>query len=214
MAPIKVIVFDDRIELRETMELVLTGAQGIEFLGAWENCSEAEHIAEVYKPDVILMDIDMPVVNGIEGTRVLTKRYPHIKIIMLTVFEDDENIFEALCSGAVGYLLKKSSPEKIVSALHEVMEGGAPMTANIALKVLRFFPKNYTTDTPVDYKLTVREKEILQALVKGLSYKLVAEELRISIDTVRTHIRKIYDKLHVNSATEAVSFALKNKIFK
>lgn len=211
---IRVLLFDNNSDIRETLTLALTDVDSIDFLGSWENCANAKQIVEVYKPDVILMDIDMPVCNGIDGVKLISKEFPHIKVIMLTVFDDDSNIFNALCAGAVGYLLKKTSPEKIVDSIQDALSGGAPITSSIALKVLKFFPKNYADQEINDFQLTKREHEILQALVKGMSYKIVAAEFKISIDTVRSHIRRIYEKLHVNSATEAAHVAMKNKIFK
>lgn len=208
---IKVVVFEDKPDLRESLVAILEEHENIECCGAWENCADAEQIAEVYHPDIVLMDIDMPVVNGLEGTKILSKKFPALPIIMLTVFDDDENIFNAICAGATGYLLKKSSPEKIIASIFDVLEGGAPMTSSIAKKVLNFFPKKPTQSPTDTYHLTSRETDILNCLVKGQSYKLISAELGISIDTVRSHIKKIYDKLHVNSATEAVSKFLHSK---
>ncbi len=208
---IKVVVFEDKPELRESLVAVLESHPDIECCGAWENCAEAEHIADIYRPDIVLMDIDMPVVNGIEGTKKLSAKYPALPVVMLTVFDDDANIFEAICAGATGYLLKKTSPEKIITSLFEVLDGGAPMTSSIAKKVLQIFPKKQAVQNTDMYHLTPRETDILTGLSKGQSYKLISADLGISIETVRSHIKKIYEKLHVNSATQAVSRFLNSR---
>jgi len=203
--PIKVVVFEDQPDLRESLVELLESHEGIECCGAWENCVDALHIAALYQPDIVLMDIEMPEMNGIEGTRMLSAKYPDLPILMITVFDDDENIFNAICAGASGYLLKKSSPDKILTSLFEALEGGAPITSSIAKKVLKFIPSKSAAEETDNWSLTKREKEILECLATGKSYKLISADLGISIDTVRSHIKKIYDKLHVNSATAAVS---------
>ncbi|HYV91629.1 MAG TPA: response regulator transcription factor [Chitinophagales bacterium] len=208
--PIKVIIYEDNDDLRDSLSQTLEEAKGLELLTAFPNCEFVKEHVEVYKPDVVLMDIDMPVVNGLQGVKIISQNFPALPVIMLTVFEDDKNIFEAICNGATGYLLKKSSPEKIIDSIKEVINGGAPMTASVARRVLSFFPRSSTKDET--NHLSAREMEILSWLVKGNSYKMIANELSISIDTVRSHIKKIYEKLHVNSATEAVSKALNEKI--
>lgn len=214
MKSLRVLIYEDNIDLRESMQHVLEMTSNINFLAGFSNCSDIKLHMEIYQPDVILMDIDMPEVNGIEGTAIVKQFYPDIQILMLTVFDEEDKIFEAICAGANGYLLKKTPPEKIIEAINNVMHGDVPLTPFIARKMLQIFPKAKKTDTPENYNLTIREQEILTCLVKGLSYKLIAEQLGISIDTVRSHIKKIYEKLHVNSATEAVVKALKNRIVK
>lgn len=203
--PIKVIVFEDQPDLRDSLISLLEDCEDIECCGAWENCSDAEHIVEVYQPAIVLMDIDMPVMNGIEGTKILSNKFPGLPVIMLTVFDDDENIFNAICAGASGYILKKSAPEKIIQSIREALSGGAPITAAVAKRMLQFFPKKAVEEDTDLNNLTQREKQILGFLAEGQSYKLIANGLGISIDTVRSHIKKIYEKLHVNSATAAVS---------
>jgi DNA-binding NarL/FixJ family response regulator len=210
--PIKVIIYEDNEDLRDSLSQTIEAAQGLELQNAFPNCEHVKEHMEVYKPDVVLMDIDMPVVNGLEGVKIISQNFPSLPVIMLTIFEDDKSIFEAICNGASGYLLKKSSPEKITDAIKDVMEGGAPMTASVARKVLSFFPKSRSANGDATDNLSKRETEILTWLVKGHSYKMIANELAISIDTVRSHIKKIYEKLHVNSATEAVSKALIKKM--
>lgn len=203
--PIKVIVFEDQPDLRDSLISLLEDCEDIECCGAWENCSDAEHIVGVYQPAIVLMDIDMPVMNGIEGTKILSNKFPGLLVIMLTVFDDDENIFNAICAGASGYILKKSAPEKIIQSIREALSGGAPITAAVAKRMLQFFPKKAVEEDTDLNNLTQREKQILGFLAEGQSYKLIANGLGISIDTVRSHIKKIYEKLHVNSATAAVS---------
>lgn len=208
---IKVVVFEDRDELRVALSTLLESAEGITLCGAWENCDNVIEIVETQQPDVLLMDIEMPGTNGLQGLQLLQNYLPRINVIMLTVFEDDENVFKSLCLGAHGYLLKRTPPKKIIEAIKEVHNGGSPMTSTIARKVLQSFSAQNKNQTN-EFGLSQREKEILQSLVQGNSYKMTASTLGISLDTVRSHIRNIYDKLHVHSVSEAVSLALKNKI--
>ncbi len=208
---IKVAVFEDKDDLRESLMALLETEEDIECVGGWENCSQVKKITDHYRPDVILMDIDMPEVNGLQGLQIVKEHYPNTTVIMLTVFEDDENVFNSLCMGANGYLLKRTPPAKIIEAIHEVLDGGAPMTSSIAKKVLTTFAqKNVPTNQ--EYNLTAREKDILASLVKGNSYKMIADEYKVSINTVRQHIRKVYEKLQVHSMNEAVAKAIHNKI--
>lgn len=167
------------------------------------------------KPDVVLMDIDMPVLNGIETVNIATEKYPNTKFVMLTVFDDDDKIFDAIKAGAIGYLLKDESVDKIVTSIKEVIEfGGAPMSPRIARKALQLMIEGKTNEKKNENALlSDREKDILKGLVQGLDYKGVADMLFISPHTVRTHITNIYKKLHVSSKTQAVMFAVKNKWF-
>jgi len=158
-----------------------------------------------------LMDIDMPEVNGVEAVKRIRKLNPQLPIIMLTVFDDNENIFKAIYAGASGYILKRYVTVEIVAAIHNVLTGGAPMTGTVAKKVLQMLPVAISAEEE-NQVLTVKEKDILQLLVNGYSYKMIASEISISIDTVRFHIKKIYDKLHVHSSTGAVSKAIKEKL--
>ena len=208
---IKVALFEDKPDLQEVISQVLESEDDIQFCGAWENCDHVKRIMNIHQPDVVLMDIEMPGTNGIEGLKIIKQYFPDINVLMLTVFDDDYNVFEAVCYGAAGYLLKNTTPQKIIEAIHDVHNGGAPMTASVARKVLHLFSKSFSKPDE-QYNLTQREKDILASLVKGNSYKMIATEQNISIDTVRTHIRKIYDKLHVHSMNEAVSKAIKQRL--
>lgn len=183
----------------------------LEFVGMFENCVDVIKNIESTQPDVVLMDIEMPVVNGLEGVLIIHQKFPQIAVIMQTVFEDDDKVFESLKSGACGYILKKTAPEKVIDAIRDAREGGAPMTPAIAQRVLNYFVRNQPSVSN-DYELTNREKEILALLVEGKSYKMIASHTNTSYHTVNAHIRKIYEKLHVHSASEAVSKAIKEKI--
>ncbi|MFT3705367.1 MAG: response regulator transcription factor [Agriterribacter sp.] len=207
---IRILLYDDVQSLRETLVMLLSATEGFEVVGQFDNCETASADVSALHPDVVLMDIDMPAVTGIEGVKAIRKQHQDVKIIMLTVFDDNRNIFDSIRFGANGYLLKKSAPEAIVSAIRDVYNGGAPMNAAIATQVLKMFAGMSAGSH--DYDLSEREKEVLQSLVDGNSYKMVAASLAISIDTVRTHIRSIYEKLQVNSKSEAVAKAIKNRI--
>lgn len=208
---IKVLLYDDNEALRTSMEALITEDNGFELLAAMPNAETVETDIRELKPDVVLMDIDMPVVNGVEAMKKISRINDKLPVIMLTVFDDNENIFNAICAGASGYILKRYATEEIPSAIRMVLTGGAPMTGSVARKVLMMVPQAKTSDQEKS-NLTDKEIAILQFLVNGYSYKMIAAELKISIDTVRFHIKKIYDKLHVHSATEAVSKAIKDKL--
>ncbi len=208
---IKILIYEDITELRETLELLLGNAEGMEVVGAFDNCETAPTDLSVLQPDVILMDIDMPGCSGIEGVKDIRRVNGDVKILMQTVFDDNKNIFEAIRAGANGYTLKKTSPDKLIQYIRDAYDGGAPMNASIATQVLKMFA-SLPSPSGTNYNLSEREKQVLQLLVDGNSYKMVASEMHISIDTVRSHIRNIYDKLHVNSKSEAVAKALKDKI--
>lgn len=208
--PISVLLYEDNQKLREGLSFLLESTPNINFLGSFENCEGIDNQILNSKPDVVLMDIDMPIADGFHGLRVIRKYSSDIQVIMLTVFDSDEHIFEAIKLGANGYLLKTSSPTQIIDAILNVYEGGVPMTSAIARKVLAFMSHNKTQT--IDYKLTKREKEVLENLVKGLSYKMIAHQIGTGIDTVRAHIKHIYEKLHVHSQTEAVAKAIQEKI--
>jgi len=204
-----VLIYEDNDLLRESVGNMIRTSDSLDLSGAFENVLNVESQVKSYTPDFILMDIDMPGMSGIEAVKKVRKFNPAVPIIMLTVFDDNKNVFEALQSGASGYLLKKHISTKLFDAIHEVQEGGAPMSPSIARMVIASMQKSSGENR---YHLTDREKEILTSLSKGNSYKLIATEFSISIDTVRTHIKKIYEKLQVHSQTEAVSKAINEKL--
>ncbi len=207
---IKVLLYDDSDQFREAITLLLGGTEGFEVAGSFNNCETAAADIDMLKPDVILMDIDMPGATGIDGVRMIREKNDTIKIIMLTVFDNNQNIYDAIRFGANGYVLKKSAPTAIINAIKDVFEGGAPMNSSIATQVLQMFAG--MSPATQNYGLSEKEKAVLKSLVDGNSYKMVAASLNISIDTVRTHIRNIYEKLQVNSKSAAVAKALKDRI--
>ncbi len=212
MNDIKAAVFDDNKPRRDLLQLLINSSDGLICTGAYNDCREVIRKISSAVPDVILMDIDMPYVNGIEGLKLVRKEFPGIKILMQTVFEDDEKIFSAIVGGADGYILKKTPPAKLIDAILEVMQGGAPMTPSVARQVLLLFNNKHSQIPKKDFNLTEREQEILNYLVQGLSYKMIAAKCNISYPTVNTHISHIYEKLHVNSGTEAVAKAMEQNI--
>jgi DNA-binding NarL/FixJ family response regulator len=206
---ISIVIYEDNDQLRDSLAGLLSLVENFEVLEAHPDCSEVEKQVQASRPDVILMDIDMPGINGITAVKKIRAFDSKVQIIMLTVFDDNTHVYDALCAGANGYLLKKYVSDKLISSIEEVLKGGAPMSPSIARMVInnmrQAIPQN-------DYQLTNREKEILQSLAQGNSFKLIAAELTISLDTVRTHIKHIYDKLHVRSQIEAVSKAINEKL--
>jgi DNA-binding NarL/FixJ family response regulator len=208
---IRILLYDDNEALRVSMQALIQDDPGFELLAAMPNAETVAADIDTLQPQVILMDIDMPVVNGVQAVRAIRKLNKELPIIMLTVFDDNENIFNAICAGASGYILKRYATEEIANAIRNVLSGGAPMTGSVARKVLQMVPQAKNEEQEKS-DLSARETSILQLLVNGYSYKMIATELKMSIDGVRFHIKKIYDKLHVHSATEAVSKALKDKL--
>ncbi|HUR30324.1 MAG TPA: response regulator transcription factor [Saprospiraceae bacterium] len=208
----KIIIYEDNQVFRESLMRLLGSNSAFETTGAFENCSNIEEEITTLRPHVVLMDIQMPGVNGLKGLEIIRRQSPDVKVIMLTVFEDNKNIFDAICKGANGYLLKHSSPSQIFHAIEEVLQGGAPLTPSIANSVLVLLSDKKLIPAGNAYQLTPREKEILESLVEGNSYKMIASALMISVETVKTHIKKVYEKLQVNSQTEAVTKAMKERI--
>jgi len=208
---IRVLVFEDNMSLRNSLYQLVNGSEGFKCVGAFENCSQLLKNVQDTKPDVVLMDIQMPGINGIEAVKMLRDKYPRLKVMMQTIFEDREKIFQSIYAGASGYVLKNTSPSRFLEFIKETYEGGAPMSPTVATKVLQMITQH---DPPSgqEFDLSDREKEVLSFLVKGMSYKLIGETCFISIDTVRAHIRNIYEKLHVHSKAEAVATAIKSKI--
>lgn len=206
---LRISIYDDNDSLRDTLALVLEMADELTLVGSYADALQVVETVQKDQPDVVLMDIEMPHRSGIEAVVLLNEALPQPpKILMLTAYEDTESVFAAIEAGAVGYLLKKTPAEKIIEGVHEVAQGGAAMSPSIALKVLGSFQK----PKKVAYDLTTKEREVLQRLVEGDSYKLIAHHCQISISTVQTHIMHIYEKLHVNSKGEAINKALRDKI--
>ena len=206
--PVKIAIFEDNDRLRESLVYLLK-MNNYEIIGDYNQCNDAANIARVYQPDVVLMDIDMPGESGIKGVALIKEARPDTAVIMYTVFEDDEKLFQCLCAGANGYLLKKTPPGKLFEAILEVLEGGAPMSPSIARKVLNTFK---TTPEANNYMLSPREIEVLQWLIKGYSIKIIASEMNLAFDTIRSHLKNIYQKLHVNCGKEAIAKALNERI--
>lgn len=209
---IKVTIFEDNHSLRVGLYQLINGSAGFQCAGAFEDCSNLIKNIQDTKPDVVLMDIGMPGIDGIEGVRILREKFPDIKILMQTIFEENEKIFQSILAGASGYILKNTSPGRILDFIKETYDGGAPMSPSVAIKVLKMVASKSESTNKHEFKLSEREKEILSCLVKGMSYKLIADACFISIDTVRGHIRNIYEELHVHSKGEAVAKAIKNNI--
>jgi DNA-binding NarL/FixJ family response regulator len=208
---IKIVLYEDNAPLREGLSMLLNGSEGFEVVAAFKNCNNVVAEVEALQPDVVLMDIDMPGTNGIDGLKLIRQKNADVKVLMLTVFDDNKNVFDAIRNGANGYLLKKTPPAKLLEYIQEAHSGGAPMSSSVATQVLKMFSEA-NTPSGDDYHLSEREKQVLQLLVNGYSYKMIASEMYISIDTVRSHIKKIYEKLHVNSKSEAVAKAFKDRL--
>ena len=207
---ISLVIYEDNVRLRESLELLLSGDSGFVVAGAFSNCNAVTQQIDVLRPQLVIMDIDMPGMNGIEGVRRIKTDFPETKVIMYTVFDDDNRIFDCICNGADGYLLKNTAPLKLIQALQELAAGGVPMSPFVAQKVFHYFRS--AKQDKEDFNLTPRETLILDLLVRGNSYKMIADKSSISIDTVKKHLQNIYHKLHVNCGTEAVVKALQHKI--
>jgi DNA-binding NarL/FixJ family response regulator len=210
---IRVALFEDIKEIRELLTETIENSEGLLMTGAYANANEALKVMKRDRPDVVLMDIQMPGISGIEAVRTIKASFPEIQILMQTVFEDNARIFAAICAGASGYILKDATPERYLDAIIEVAQGGAPMSPVIARKVLTMFQGQNAASPKEEYhELSPTEQKVLGCLVRGLSYKLIADECKISISTVNFHLKNIYRKLHVNSATEAISKALRQQL--
>lgn len=207
---IRVVIVEDNSTIREGLKLLIDGTDGYSCEAVYSNCEDLLTEIQKIKIDVILMDIDLPGISGIEGIRRIKKIFDDILILILTVYDENDLIFEALCAGASGYLVKKTPPAKLLDAIKDAYEGGAPMTSNIARKVVDYFQKKKPMHKDAEsISLTKREKEVLSGLVEGNSYRAIADELNVSLDTVRFHFRNIYKKMHVHSQSEAVVKAIK-----
>ena len=211
MSPPGILIYEDNNNLRESLCSLITFSDKFLLLGDYPDVLQAEAQVRNINPDIIIMDIDMPGVNGIEAVKKIRSFNVEVAIIMLTVFDDSRHVFDAICAGASGYLLKKHISDKLINSIWEVLDGGAPMSPGIARLVIQNMQQLPSADQN-KYKLTPKEKEVLSSLSKGNSFKLIAAEQDISIDTVRTHIKKIYEKLQVHSQTEAVSKAVNERL--
>jgi DNA-binding NarL/FixJ family response regulator len=210
---IKVVIIEDLRDIREGLAALLNGTEGYKCVGKFGSMEEALRNIQRDVPDVVLSDIGLPGMDGIEGIGIIKEKYPEMTILMLSVYNDNERIFDALCAGAQGYLLKKTPPARIVESLNEAINGGAPMSPEIARKVITLF-RDIRPPERVDYDLTPHETRLLKLLIEGHTKKTAAAEIGVSVNTVSFHLKRVYEKLQVHSKSEAVAKALKNRIIK
>jgi DNA-binding NarL/FixJ family response regulator len=210
---IKVAIIEDRREIREGLAMLIGGTPSFTCVGQYRSMEDALPRIGTATPDIALCDIQLPGMSGIEGIRILKERHPDLLLLMLTIYDDDERIFEALCAGACGYLLKKTPPARLLESLKEAVDGGSPMSPEVARRVITLF-RDFSPPKKADYDLTPHETRLLQLLVKGHSYKTAAAELNVSINTIKFHINLIYEKLQVHSKSEAVATALNHRLVK
>src|SRR5262245_4011259 len=212
-ADVKVAIIEDQRKLREYLAVLIDGTEGFRCAGSFRSMEEALDKIGSDLPDVALVDIGLPGMDGIEGIKILKERYPKLILLAHTVYDGDERIFDALCAGASGYLLKKTSPTRLLESLREAVTGGAPMTPEVAQKVIRLF-RDFRPREKADEELTPHELRLLEMLVEGHNYKTAAAELGVTTHTISFHLQRIYEKLHVHSKTEAVAKALRNRLIK
>jgi DNA-binding NarL/FixJ family response regulator len=210
-APVRVVIIEDLLEVREGLAVLINGTSGFACAGRFRTMEDALAGIDATPPDVILTDIGLPGMNGIEGTRILSARYPGVPILALSVYGDDENVFDAICAGASGYLLKSTPPARLLDALTEVVAGGAPMSPEIARRVITLF-RDFRPPERASYRLTPQETELLKLMVDGHHYKTAAREMGISTNTVSFHLKHVYQKLQVHSKSEAVAKALRERL--
>ena len=206
---IKIVIVEDNETIREGLAALINGTEGYKCSASYVSCEKMLDDIKSLKPDVMLMDIELPGISGIEGVKKVKEILPDVNILMLSIYEENERIFDALCAGACGYLIKKTPPARLIEAIREANDGGSPMSSHIARKVVSFFRSQATQVQKPESNLSERETDILKKLAEGNSYQTIAEALFISIDTVRYHIRNIYKKLQVHSQSEAVAKALR-----
>ncbi|HKV42641.1 MAG TPA: response regulator transcription factor [Blastocatellia bacterium] len=209
--PVRVAIIEDRREIREALSMLINGTEGFQCSGVYRAMEEALSGIEGELPDVVLADIGLPGMSGIEGVRILRERHPNLLMMMLTVYDDDERIFDALCAGACGYLLKRTSPARLIEGLKEAVQGGAPMSPEVARRVVALF-RDIRPPERAAYQLTPHELRLLKLLVEGHNYKTAAAELGVTFHAIHFHMRNIYAKLQVHSKSEAVSKALRDRI--
>jgi DNA-binding NarL/FixJ family response regulator len=210
-AIIKTAIVEDQRDIRDGLTMLINGTAGYHCTGSYRSMEEA--LAQISRelPDVVLSDIGLPGMDGIEGIKLLKERYPQMLVLMLTVYDDDDRIFEALCAGACGYLLKRTSPARLLECLKEAVTGGAPMSPEVARRVITLF-RDIRPPERADYELTPHETRLLKLLVEGHNYTTSAEEIGVSVNTIKFHMRNIYDKLQVHSKSEAVAKALRDRL--
>jgi len=210
-APVRVIVIEDLHEVREGLTMLINGTNGFQCPASYRTMEEALKGISGTRPDVILTDIGLPGMDGVEGTRILRERFPDVPILALTVYDDDDNVFNAICAGASGYLLKNTAPARLLESLQEVVDGGAPMSPDVARRVVTLF-RQFRPPARASYHLTPQEIELLKLLVEGHHYKTAADVLGISTNTISFHLKNIYEKLQVHSKSEAVAKALRERL--
>ena len=208
---IRVAIVEDQRDIREGLTTLINGTSGYQCTGAYRSMEEGLEGIRRNMPDIALCDIGLPGMSGIEGIRILNERHPQLQIMMLTVYDDDDRIFDALCAGACGYLLKRTSPKRLLESLSEAASGGAPMSPEVASRVIKLF-RVIRPPEKADYELTPHETRLLKLIVQGHNYTTAAEELGVSYNTVKFHMRRIYEKLQVHSKSEAVAKALRDRI--
>jgi DNA-binding NarL/FixJ family response regulator len=210
-AIVKVAIVEDQRDIREGLASLIKFTDGYQCIGSFRSMEEALEKIRFELPHIMLVDIGLPGMNGIEGIRLLKESWPGILVLMLTVYEDDEIIFDALCAGACGYLLKKTPPARLIESLNEAMNGGAPMSPEVARRVIKLF-RQISPPEKADYQLTPHELRILKLLVEGHNYKTAATAQGVKVTTIAFHMRNIYEKLQVHSKSEAVAKALRNRL--
>jgi len=210
---LKVALIEDQPTIREGLQTLIDGTAGYHCSGSFGSMEEALDLIVDAIPDIVLVDIGLPRMSGIEGIRVLRQKYPDLPALVLTVYDDDKRIFDAICAGACGYLLKKTPPARLMESLKETVDGGAPMSPEVARRVIALF-REVRPPESADYRLSPHEIRLLKLLVEGHNYKTAASELKVSVNTIRFHIRSIYEKLHVHSKSEAVAKALRERLLK
>jgi DNA-binding NarL/FixJ family response regulator len=212
---LRITIFDDNKNIRQSITMLLSTVPEFEVVGSFSHVLDCIDDMKQSQPDVVLMDIEMPGMTGIEAVKKIKKEFPQVLVLMQTVFEDDDRVFDSVCAGASGYILKNHLNTKLIEFINDLQYGGSPMSPSIARKVLtkmQQIPQHVKPEAAPDYHLTNREKEVLSCIVDGLAYKMIADKLSISYETVRSHVKKIYEKLHVASLTEVVSKAMKERI--
>jgi DNA-binding NarL/FixJ family response regulator len=208
---IKAAVIEDMKDIREGLTTLINFTEGFRCTGSYRSMEEALARIESDVPDVLLSDIGLPGMSGIQGIRIIKDRYPEMQVLMLTVYDDDDRIFDALCAGASGYLLKRTPPAKLLDSIREAMSGGAPVSPEVASRVIKFFREFHNSERE-DYDLTPHETRLLKLLTEGYNYQTAAEKLGVSYNTVKFHVRHIFDKLQVHSKSEAVVKAMRDRL--